>query len=66
MLVLNKVSRYDVASVAIEAGRTNGDKLNSTADQLIQQIKEQVNAFWKYVDENAKGLCYRVLRQLNC
>lgn len=54
MLVLNKVSRYDVAKIAIEEGRKL-DKLDSTtADQLIQNLEQQVKDFWKYADENGK------------
>jgi hypothetical protein len=55
MLVLNKVSRYDVAKVAIQASRKGNAHIDSVADMLLQSIDKQVEDFWTYIKENGKG-----------
>ncbi|PVF98371.1 D-xylulose 5-phosphate/D-fructose 6-phosphate phosphoketolase [Serendipita vermifera] len=54
MMVLNQVSRYDVAKVAIGAARKVNDKVDAVADKLIQQIDKQLDDFWKYIKETGK------------
>ncbi|CAG8770948.1 4517_t:CDS:2, partial [Acaulospora colombiana] len=54
MMVLNQVSRYDVAKVAITAARKVNDKVDPVADKLLQQIDKQVDDFWKYIKETGK------------
>lgn len=56
MLVLNKVSRYDVVKVAIEEGGKIGKPDSATIDKLKQDIEKQVEDFWKYAHQNGKGL----------
>lgn len=58
MLVLNKVSRYDIAKVAIEAGRKQNAELDLVADKVLGQLEEDVKEFWRYVRENGKGTTY--------
>lgn len=55
MLVLNKVSRYDVAKTAIQVGRKDNPQIDAVADKLIQEIEKQVADFWVYIKANGKG-----------
>jgi hypothetical protein len=55
MLVLNKVSRYDVAKIAIQGSRKGNTHIDSVADKLLQNIDKQVEDFWAYIKENGKG-----------
>jgi len=54
MLALNKVSRYDVAKIAIQAGRKGNAHVDSVADKLLQGIDKKVKDFWAYIYENGK------------
>jgi hypothetical protein len=55
MLVLNKVSRYDVAKIAIQASRKCNVHIDSVADKFLQDIDKQVEDFWTYIKANGKG-----------
>ncbi|KAG8764400.1 hypothetical protein FRC16_008396 [Serendipita sp. 398] len=54
MLVLNKVSRYDVAKFAIQAARGANPEVDSVADRLLQEIDNRIEDFWKFINENGK------------
>jgi len=54
MLVLNKVSRYDVAKIAIQASRKCNVHIDSVADKFLQDIDKQVEDFWTYIKANGK------------
>jgi phosphoketolase len=55
MMVLNQVSRYDVAKVALNAGRKANPKVDAVADKFMQEIDKQLEEFWKYIKETGKG-----------
>jgi hypothetical protein len=60
MLILNKVSRYDIARVAIKSSRKGNAHVDSVADKLLQDIDKQVENFWAYIKENGKGQTIRI------
>jgi hypothetical protein len=55
MMVSNQVSRYDVAKVALSAGRKVNPKVDAVADKFMQEIDKQLDKFWKYIRETGKG-----------
>lgn len=55
MLVLNRVSRYDVARVAIEAARKCNPEVEDIADRALQEIEKSLDEFWNYIKGNGKG-----------
>lgn len=61
MMVLNKVSRYDVARNALQASRENNPKVDAVADRLIQELDKQVADFWVYIKANGKGQKFRCI-----
>ncbi|KAG8806859.1 hypothetical protein FRC17_004766 [Serendipita sp. 399] len=54
MLVLNKVSRYDVAKYAIQTTRRANPKVDSVANIVMQEIDNRTKDFWKFINENGK------------
>jgi hypothetical protein len=56
MLVLNKVSRYDVARFAIQAGRKVNPQVDAIADNVLEKLDVDVKEFWKYIRANDKGM----------
>lgn len=56
MLVLNNLSRYDVARFAVQAVRRKNPNVDAIADKLVQEIDKRVEDFWVYIKENGKGV----------
>ncbi|KAK7214551.1 hypothetical protein V2G26_002554 [Clonostachys chloroleuca] len=57
MMMVNKVSRYDLASRAIRAARDMGvgdDKLKDVFDQVLATIEERMTEVKRYIQENSK------------
>ncbi|KAG9259041.1 XFP N-terminal domain-containing protein [Emericellopsis atlantica] len=60
MMMLNKVSRYDLAARALRAAAGRDDKVKSKLDELVRKIDEEVAEIREYITANGKGkLAYR-------
>jgi xylulose-5-phosphate/fructose-6-phosphate phosphoketolase len=63
MMLLNAVSRFDVARRAIQGGAKYNDQVQASLDKSLKAIDDKVAEVRKFIDEHGKGklspqLCY--------
>ncbi|KAL0932320.1 d-xylulose 5-phosphate d-fructose 6-phosphate [Colletotrichum truncatum] len=54
MMLVNCVSRYDVAIRALKGGAKVNDKIKNSLDDKIKQVEEKVKEVRKYIEDNGK------------
>jgi len=54
MMMLNKVSRYDLAARALRAAAGRDDKVKSRLDDLVRKIDDEVAEIREYITANGK------------
>lgn len=55
MLSVNKVSRYHVAKVAIEAGRECNDGVKAIASEVLSELEKSIQDHEAYIRNHGKG-----------
>ncbi|KAK3934616.1 D-xylulose 5-phosphate/D-fructose 6-phosphate phosphoketolase [Diplogelasinospora grovesii] len=55
MMLVNRVSRFNVAEGALEAGAQRNGEVKKNLDSLIKQLQERVQSVRDYIKDNGKG-----------
>jgi len=57
MMLLNKVSRYDVAEAALKGAAKSNEKVKLELGMKLSEIRHRVQKIKQYILENGKGMC---------
>jgi xylulose-5-phosphate/fructose-6-phosphate phosphoketolase len=55
MLLRNRVSRYDVAMRALQAGAKREDAISRNLGRCIEELEGQMKGVREYIQQNGKG-----------